>query len=548
MSIDRVMITARWTLSIAAIGALIAVEACYFAPPVSWLRHAGGVVWLGLAVSILASTWIQSALIHLDRSFWQQRHQGWYILGLILPPLLIFVGAGGVRLTSIDGEGVLQTVAGLQALREDPGLGVYNVAYYYYIARQYVLACLPSYIFGPGLWTLRLGNSLFYLGSYYFFLAALVRYLREKRVASPLLFAAWCGLVITLGGYALQLSRKFEQTMMPSGGAMLWLASLLLYLLRPSPLRLLWVTWSFGFLADGYTPALAMWALAAVALAGLILQGRRSLAVPLLYGIVTLVVASLIRHANPNLNQFRLGTPELIWSDWVFRYLRGIQAMFGPELAVIPPPLFFGAAVALYISWRTRERKFPIVVLWSFGVALASLTFIGSNLGFAFFDAHRAMVVLAPLALGAVLTVTAPRASTLSVTEPSVHLFLKLGILYMVATSVFVPFSIRNFMSNTVPTNLDECVFSIIELQRGPAADRPRLVAIVPPLDLPVDAFVSYFAPEARVIHTAVPPESRQRGTYAISLRYEKPDEHYQTEMIPSLNPRPYLKVEKCWE
>ena len=83
---------------------------------------------------------------------------------------------------------------------------------------------------------------MFYLVSYLFFLSALVDYFRQKKVADALLYSSFCGIMVGFGQYAMLNARKFEQAMMPVGCMLFFIGALVYFILRPGPLKFLWLT------------------------------------------------------------------------------------------------------------------------------------------------------------------------------------------------------------------------------------------------------------------------------------------------------------------
>jgi hypothetical protein len=210
-SSDFVAITRKlaWAVYLSLIGALFAVEAAFYADPAAALRRCTGIFWVLCSVMVLMSALVCAFSGFFGREFWTLPSRAWYIVAFFLPPILILGSAGGIYFTHVDSEGLEQLADGIKLLVHDHSLGVYRLGYFSYPARQYVLNSLPTYFFGPSLWAARVGNSMFYIGSYLFFLAALARFLRSRGNSDPLLFSGYCGIMIALGQYALLNAREF---------------------------------------------------------------------------------------------------------------------------------------------------------------------------------------------------------------------------------------------------------------------------------------------------------------------------------------------------
>src|ERR1019366_8677551 len=269
-----------WIAGLGTLAALFAVECAYYLDEFSpWKRYAA-VFWIICSVTVIVSTWMFAFATFLDRHHWRLPGKCWYLIAFFLPPALVLFDGGGIRFSRIDAEGLQQLSTGMILIQNDPSLGVFRMGYFTYVARQYVLNCLPSYFLGPSLWASRVGTTMFYIGSYLFFLSALVTCFRRIRLTDPMFFSGYCGVMIALGQYTLLNARKFEQTMMPIGVTLLFLGALLLFLTQPSPLSFIWLAWGFGFFPECYTPAIGAFGLALVALLHLIVRHRRRILIP----------------------------------------------------------------------------------------------------------------------------------------------------------------------------------------------------------------------------------------------------------------------------
>ena len=359
-----------------AIAGLFAVEAAYFAGPGTGIQRLAAFYWIGCSVAVVLSAWFFSLSTFADPDFWRTPGRFWYLAACLLPPLLVLADGGGVRFTPVDSEGLQQLAAGIDLIRHDPGHGVFRTAYGTYLARQYELNCLPARLLGPSLWTLRVGNSIFFLGSYLFFLGALAAYLRHRKAPAPLFLAAYCGMMIALAEDTLLIARKFEQTSVPIGATLFFLGALLLFLIRRTPARLLWMTWVLGFLTECYTPALGTWALAMGVLLWLAWKGRaRILGVSMAYGLASLGVAFLITQGCIArgfwMRSSRWRSGPLRASDLVLRYAQGVRALVGFDRPLLPAPFAMALAAGLFLSWRCRSLLLPLTSLWAAAIAFA---------------------------------------------------------------------------------------------------------------------------------------------------------------------------------
>jgi hypothetical protein len=527
----------------AAAAALFAAEAAFFLDEGSPWRRCAGLFWVCCSAVLLLSALVSAFLPFLERGFWSLPGRAWYLAAFFLPPVLILVNAGGTFFTPVDGEGLAQLAGGMRLLRHNPSLGVFSLSYYSYMARQYVLNSLPSSFLGPSLWAARVGNSMVYIASYLFFLSALASYLRRRRSPDPLLCAATCGMLVALGQYTLLNARKFEQTTMPIGVTLFFLGALLLYLAEPGPLRFVWMMWSFGFLAECYTPALGSWVLALAILGYLVVgRGMRILAIVGAYGTACLYVAyRIVKNDDAGSIQyrFRLGLGHGSAGDWALRYLHSMRATIGSDFSLVPAPLALALFAAVCLAWRYRDYRYGAVCVWAVAVLLASVTTFGSNLNIPYFDVHRTMIILPPLALGATLLLARfmageegrPSAGTLRAA-------MKLSMVYMVFTGTCTVFLVRSFLGSTIRSDFDEVVVALDDMAAPPAR-----VYLVPPLDVLIEPALAYYAPGAAVIRGSPPPGERIPGTYVFSYLSANPADRIIDQHMPVILKRPFIRM-----
>lgn len=532
------------------IAGLFAVEAAYFAGPGSTPERLAALYWIGCSAALLLSAWLASFSTILDRSFWRMPGRYWYLAAFLLPPILVLAGGGGTYFTSVDSEGLQQLAAGVDLMRHDPDLGVFRTAYGTYLARQYELNCMPALLFGPSLWTLRIGNSIFYLGSYFFFLNALASYLRHRKAPAPLLLTAYCGMMIALAEDTLLNARKFEQTTMPIGATLFFLGALLLFQVGRTPMRLLWLTWVLGFLTGCYTPALGTWVLAMGVLLWIAWKARaRVLLVCAAYGLVSLCVAFLITKAGSPMflgEKFSVATEPLKASDLVLRYFQGMRALAGFDRPLLPAPFAMALAAGLLLSWRHRSLLLPLTCLWAAAIAFTSLTFIGSNLNFPGHDLHRALIILPPLALCLVLALARYLGEEGGSDQARRLLIFILGLsmAYAAYAGTSTVLLVRTFHGKNMKDDYDEVCENMNRLVRSPATVHPLRVYFVPPLDPVFGRAIWFFEPDGVLFTGAPPPGERVPGTYIFSYLVKDVRNRFDDEVVPSRHPRPFIQVE----
>ncbi len=538
-----------WIAAFAITACLCAVEAAFFLGDFSPWRRAAAFFWISCSAAVILSTWMFAFATFLDPELWRLKGRAWYLIAFFLPPALVLVDGGGIRFSHIDAEGLQQLAAGVYMMHKDPSFGVYRMSYFTYLTRQYIINGLPTYFLGPSIWASRIGTTMFYLGSYLFFLSAVVTYFRRIRMPDPMFFAGFCGIMISLGQYTLLNARKFEQTTMPIGVTLLVIGAVLLFLSQPSPLNYVWLAWSFGFVPECYTPAIGTWGLALVVLFYLAVRQRKLILIPVIaYGTAALVVAyKVVRRADPDALgiRFRVGIERYTTSDWALRYLHGLRALVGSDYALIPAPLALAIFGAAYLAWRYREYRFAAVGAWALAVTCLSMTFVGSNFNFPSHDIQRALIILPPLALGSLLLLgryagecadPAPRMAI-------IRFFARISMVYMIFTGVSTVFMVRTFFGLGVQDDFDEAFVRINEIVHTPGIPLMRRIYLVPPLKMDIEQGLQYFAPSVGVVRSAPPPGERQPGYWVCSYLSANPDDRFQDEVIPSRHVRPFMKI-----
>jgi hypothetical protein len=540
-----------WLAYAAGILILMGIEFAYFLDNNSILRQDAALAWIVISVSFLLLVTLGAFRLFFQASFWRDKDKFWYLTAFVLPIALIYLDIGGVTWTPINDEGAQQVAQAMDLLRQDPDFGIYRLAYFVgYIDRQYVLASMPTYFFGPSLVALRLGNSWVYLGGYLAFLAAMAHYFKARNALNPLLLASFAGMMISLGQYALIQARVFEQTTMPIGAMLLFLAGVFYFLSGVTPFRTFWVTWSFGFFAGGYTPALGGWWLALVVLLYLALHPQhkyRILGAPVIYGCCCLLVACLVLSgANTLQARFKIGPPELTAGDRIWRYFLGYHSLLGAGFSVLPCPLALAAIAVCYFSFKYRDYRFPLLGVWCAAIALLSLTCIGSNFNSPQFDIHRAIFILPPLAAGAVVFyhVYGSRLDPSRRLHPTIMICARVAMVYMIYTGAAFPWTERTYIYHRNMTDYDEALYKIDCVNFDPKMKKIAKLYIVPPLEIgDLETGLAYFAPSAVLIRGNPPPGEKQPGAYLLSYLSDNEEDRKYDVRMPSRHARPYLQL-----
>lgn len=544
-----------WALYFILAAALIAVEGGHFLDEgSSWKKYAA-LFWLGLSVGFLISTWGYVLSPFLDRRFWASRHSTWYVAAALVPASLIFLDIGGVTFNRLDGETTIQLANALDLLRHQASMGIFDMAFLAgsYPDRQYALACLPTYFFGPGMIAYRIGYALLYLGAYGSFLAAIRAYLQNRNAPEPLLLTSYAGMMVALAIYPLIAARLFEQLIMPLTVTMYSLAGLLFFSIKKSPYMAFWITWTFGFIPYCYSAALASWGLVFILLFYLAFQpGYRVMIVALIYGVAALACSIWMQYQHGVLEgKLMVGVaPEEHFThyDWMWRFIGGARAVAGTDESIIPQPLVLSLLMAIYLSWRHREYRFFAICGWALATIVAALSFQGFCWRTPAADVSRSMAILPVLSLGVVLCLAFQAREWFDsvVARKIVIIGLIVSMIFMIGNSVTIPLLRRQIRDNPVefPTDFDEGGYLLASIIHTPGLPPIQRVYLVPPLDFPLEDCLDYFAPGAHSFRGLPPPDDHTPGTYIISYRSTNPDDRNWAPDVPDHNPRPYLQVQ----
>jgi len=540
--------TIAWWLFLILALILFGVEAGYFASPDSLIRGFAGWAWLAISCLVLVIAFLHSFLPFFATEFGASRDRLWYLAAFLFPPLLILFDIQGITYTVLNTESTQQLAAAMEYAHNSRDLGIFNLAFLGYPSRQYLLAALPSLIFGTGLITLRLGYAAFYLIAYLSFLSATWAYLRHWKFKFPLLLASFAGLSVALATFPLLLARIFEQTIIPISVVLLFLAGLLFFLIRPAPIPALWVFWSFGMMPHSYSPTLGFMALAVPLLGYLCFPWDKLRTLTLLgvlaYGAATMASSIAIQgQADVLRGRFTLGgVPNLTVADWLYRYGVGFHAAFGLEESLIPAHLVLGSLIILYASLRQKDFRFLLLVLWSIGVVFFALALQGYCWGVPEWDLHRAMIILPPLSLA----VTLYLASYWKAFIPSQYDFAFRGLiigvlLLLILNAIYLPLIRRGPRGSTIDVINDQEEATLLVVNHsGPP---PKLIYVIPD-NLVLEDGLQYFSPETKVIHGPPPAGEHSEGAFVLSFIHpDDPESRYWDQFARHTHPRPFLQM-----
>jgi len=529
---------------------LLGIEASSLSPENSIFRELAAWAWMISSIFFLGVAFWHSLLPFFDAEFRASRDRSWYLLAFFFPTLVVLFGINDVYYTLINTESTQQIGSALFLMHERSDFGIFNLAFLggTYPARQYLLAALPSLFFGKGLITLRLGYAALYLIGCLSFLSGVWAYLRKQKFHHAVLLASFTGVLIFLANYPVLFARIFEQTIIPLSVTLLFLAGLLFFLTRPSPLHALWVMWALGLFPYSYSPALSAWIFAMALLAYLCLPIQPKRTIPflvcLVYGMATLTTSLVMQFAhNIFVDKFQISEfPDLNWVDWFYRYFSGLHATVGLEESLIPAPLMLGILIFLYLSLLQKDFRFLALCVWAAGTVGVSLTLKGYCWRPPEFDIHRAMIILPPLSLAFTLYLASYWKQFTAKTSTAVLRTLIIGVIVlMVLNTFYLPF-IRRAPRAFYPelmTDTEEATLLVIHN----TAPNPKRIYLIPPFNTSLEDSLQYFSPDTEVVHNNPPPGEHLPNTYLISFISINPDDHAWDMFVRHLHPRPFLQI-----
>lgn len=514
------------------------------------LQVAAAWSWLGCSGLVLCWALLFSVAPFFRADFWRSRDLAWYLAAFLIPLGLLLFGINGWEFTQISNECALEVQSGFFYLTRFGELGPFKIGFLGYPARQYLLAAVPTYLFGKGLFTLRMGFGSLYIVGYLAFLRGTLGFLESRNSPRPMLIASLAGTFVSMASYPFLYARLFEQTLVPIALAYLFLAGLLVLLARPGPLPALWVAWALGLMPYSYTPSYGIWAMAMVILCYLALSpavGRRlPLGVCIAYGAATFATSlALLAHENSLADKTTLGGfDNLLAVDWLFRLGVGLHATVGLEESLIPAPLVLGLVLILAHSVRRKDFRVPFVCAWAAGSVFMALALKGYCWRLPDFDIHRAMFIVPVLSLALGLYISENwRAFSPGGDDRMLRAMVVSGILVMILNSAYLPFIRRTPKESTPVIATDEEEAAMLVWTRAGAG--AKTVYVLPPFlpEYRFDDILQYFSPETKLIRSAPPDGEHVPGNFVISFLSDDGDSRIADVLVWHNHARPYLQI-----
>jgi hypothetical protein len=222
----------------------------------AYMKFAPGVflasrLWLASGLTCLLGT----VVLFVRLLYADLKERNW--LTLLFPVLLAVILGVSISYPgrSVIGQDATQQLAAGLLSFDQPGWNYTGKAFLGYPNRQYVLAALPSLIFGRSEMSLRLGFALpFYAGLTIFWIGL-------RRWSSALRYGDLAAIAMTAAVLAFPYVTEYylysEQTLLPVCFTLQIIGWLLIWLRQPSLPVSLALAWSGTMLIHCYTPALA---------------------------------------------------------------------------------------------------------------------------------------------------------------------------------------------------------------------------------------------------------------------------------------------------
>ena len=391
-----------------------------------WLL--GGVVFLVFSLVKIWSTFRRDAG---ERFFWG------------IATAFLVAGMMFWRIQSLDyalnGEGTHQVTVGLGAWMT-PDLGYTTCGHFCYPTRQYLLAALPTRLFGRQVASVRLGFLWITLLGMLLFYSGLRERLRSTSNGGYLAAMAML-LVLTFPVVTAWLS-FIEQVMIPPSVMLAAVGWYLLSRAEVGPMAAFCLSWIGAMMATVYTPGLAGWALviSVLLLTALVRAraGRKREAALLVLAVVIIVSFGASSFATRGdvalkLHQERRGSLVEIGAHVAEAYQhvffltgeRDIHDQPFMSLLFLVPLV---AYVAASLLWRNGTTHF-VNALWILGVVGGSCYFAGYAIAPPGVELRKALILIPPAVAGTLIVGGELLERTrLSLRKVAGVLFLVLGV------------------------------------------------------------------------------------------------------------------------
>ena len=184
-----------------------------------------------------------------------------YALVLCFIALLAILCAclGNVAVSDINPDSCTQLADGVNAFQK-PDWNYTGKGFLGYQNRQYLIAAIPTLLFGRSVFSLHLGFGFPFLIGVVLLFSELRRWCAEHFKTNEF-FALLPAGSLLIFPFITEYYRDFEQALTPVAFTLIAIALYLKLIRKPDVITAAALAWTGAFLADSYTPGLASWAL-----------------------------------------------------------------------------------------------------------------------------------------------------------------------------------------------------------------------------------------------------------------------------------------------
>lgn len=327
------------------------------------------------------------------------------LLSLLYITLLTIVPIGSSMLAPLHHEATQQVSAALENIKQ-ADLNYTKPSFLGYPSRQYLIAALPTILFGRSKINLQLGYALPFLLGVFLLYAGLRNFLKEHFYGNYL--SAFVIISIISFPYVIEFLRRYEQAILPISFTMQTLGWMLLTIKKQTIRNALSLIWAGSMLATSYTPGLSSWALLLTFIVIFIIHSciKRS-AMPAIFWICCFMVIlafglSSFQGREDGLQKVDTG---YLLNTNMQNAFEGYSIFFFADKKLFLNPLLL-LPIMIYIAcsllWFNKLPHF-LISFW----VLLTIAFSVYLKGYAspppILAIHRAMVIIPPLMTGLVV-------------------------------------------------------------------------------------------------------------------------------------------------
>ncbi len=357
-------------------------------------------IWLVTGVLLLLS-----AVFSFGYSIFKDiKNRQWFCLFGCLPVLFVLCAViGNINFADISFEATQQVAAGLDAFKAND-LNYTGVAFLGYSCRQYLMAAIPSVIFGRSVFALHLGFGIPFIVGIFALYGEIRIWLKENGLREE--YALIPLYAIPAFRFIPEYYMIFEQTITPVAFTMIGIAVYMMMKRTRSFFSFVAIAWIGGFLANCYTPALASLGLLLCFLVFYAVElflknrkasesrinGNRYTIISILMVILNVVVffgATVLRQRSDRINELRkdAGFFNVLFDSWM-DFLNDKHVVFlGVFLGIVLLYMF------LSLTGRFKFRDFT-VSCWVLGVVFLANYMVGYTTYEKSVIMQRAMIII----------------------------------------------------------------------------------------------------------------------------------------------------------